>query len=449
MIQPLACYSYSVKAGELLNKNINKLLRVSLEPAGNNNVNVYLYTSKSDPEIDKKYYGKNGYVIDLPGTQIATTGNINLSKVSELVSKVNIVPFINTDNPQAAGMARVILDTRVPDLNIKVIIKPVNISNNLSDKPENTSARVYYPPGVELNQPQSMAFFTPLEEKDEPESIDPVIPYDYMIDQKLPPLIAQGYDDPRTKLQVSPPPEARPSVDPDNLEFLPDIGDVAQSQPSEEVQEGESPQPVPATTDDAIKSAIPKDVAGFIWPVCLVFIVILIAVALFILKQIKNEQARRRQKTPGIPTSPVINTTGLDTIQEMADFEEIEEIDLQEALRRKEARIASSDPFTEEVEEITVVDTKAFNKDKVLYLIRFSGMLSLIGTVDGDVTVLITFTKGELDHLASEQMILEVTKEGNVLGKEIYLVKIADWQGVVMSEDNKLSFHTNLSAPGE
>jgi hypothetical protein len=429
---------------EVNQDNNNQLLRVSLDSQDNNNVLIYLFTSKANTSVQDKYYGKKSYVIDLPDTVIATTNNINLHKVSDIIANVKIVPFLDTTNPLSPGMARIMIDSKIPDLTYKIIVKSIEVSNN---KQEAGSAKIYYPPQAEVTEPQNMAFFTPLDKKSIPE-IPQNPPSELSFDEDFTRTLAQGNPQDKTKLQVSPPADSIiPPLDNDMVQNLPEVGNVVPPGTDAEApdQEGQSPQPRPQEASDSIKSSIPKNIASIIWPICLIVLFLMALTAFFILREMKKQNQKRVKNK--IPTSPVVNIEEYNDIKEFSDFEEIEEVDIQAALKRREERAAGIEPFGDEIEEVVVVDTSELSPNKAVYLIEFTGTYSLIGTVDNEVTVLTTFHQGEIEIIDGKAPAIEVSKEGNVIGKEIYLVKIGNWQAIVMAENGSLSLHSNLSAP--
>lgn len=424
--------AYTATIDQLKQGSTNQLLRVSFEPSsGLNAVNVYLYTSESDPSIQEKNYNNNSYVIDLNNTMVATTNNINLQKVADIISNVKITPFINTSNPESSGMTRIVIDTKIPDVKFNLIVKPVKVNKNNT---ANVTAKIYYPKSDQPTEPQNMAFFTPLDEKTtskipKEKILEDIRPDDYSYISQLP-----VNED--SKLKVSPPIEAiTPGSNLTNTQNLPEMPSSITPPNTEDGanQEGQSPQPPPQNTG-SIQTVWPKDLSKTVGLILGPIIAFLILILLIIVKKLKKKP--KMQKHQG--SDPYINAGDQPNIE---GLEPIKDINLEEPSKNGNGY----SPFNSDVDEVHVIDSAEIDDKKALYLIKFEENLSLIGAVDDDVTVLNNFAPHELIESPEIPLNISVSKEGVIVGKEIYLIKISNWQGVVTAEDDVLSFHSNLT----
>lgn len=479
IVSPEISSATTTRIDQLKTNTTNQLLRVSLEPGySSNEVNVYLYTTNSTPVLNERYLTKDIYAIELLNTTIATTNNINISSVKDKVGSVKIVPFINTSKPLKTGLARIILKTKSPKTKYNIIVKPIEIK---VDNKKEVTTQVYYPPEKESHQPQSMAFFEPPDNK-----MLAQLPEETLIAQDPDeiPEIDINEDD---KLTVSPKNEPPPVFEEDSVNNLPDIGspvtsptpvpDQAQDLPGETApttpaQGSQNPPPEP-TVDQKPVSVWPKDIAKIVQCVCLPIVILLgFTICVLILKVIrggKQKQAfdsiKGMQGQPGSGEGPPVE--GFEPIeegvepepQEMQNYSPDEPQPLPADIASKlsnedEASIipeaapagmseeVAVDPFAEDVEEVILIDSFDISDTKSLYLVEAIGSIALMGVIGEEVMVLNKFQAHELPS-GPQKMI--VSKEGTIIGKEIYHVKINGWEGVVASENNHLTLHTDLS----
>lgn len=450
IFSPSHSSAYTSNLQNLNNNTENQLLRVSLNPSSvKNEVNINLFTSSSRPKLSKQRINNSEYIIELADTTIATTNNINLEKVSDLVSNVRLVPFINTDNPSQTGMTRIIINTKNPSINFNVVVKSISLSNNADNK---VSSKIYYPPKAEEpNNAQNMAFYTPLDD-----STTSNLPLEETVDKKL---IAQDFSTipeiPRndtTKLEVSPPGgSVPPPLDDSSVQNLPDLGSpVTPAMPpavssNSTTQPVQSPQP-PVEQPERMESAIPPNIAQILSLVCGLFIAGLITVAYIVVREIGKQKKNKAAK---------INNTNIEPNKDAyADLELLEEIEIESPVKAdhkshtsstpvQEIEHENSSPFGEDIEEVDLIDSVDLNEEKTLYLVNFSDSIALIGLVNEEVTVLNRFAPHETPKLPAK---IELKKEGTIVGKDIYHVKIGTWEAVLSSENGSLSLHTNLTS---
>lgn len=439
-------YSYTSTLQEMERSSSNQLLRVSLEPcADNKTVNVNLYTSNGSPTVKEKDYGDSSYIIELDNTVIATSNNISTDNVSSLIKNVKVVPYLNTSNPLMPGMARVIINAKQQGVNYKVNLKQINTPKVASNS---VKAKVYYPKKAKNEEAQNLAFFSPLDEK----TLSDIPEEELLFGNRY---LAQATPQSTPRLQLSPPTNSQNEIKLPGLEEVVNpSGPVGVSTiPPTEVpapgtppanpqattpgQEGQAPQPAPSASqqppqlpqENAAKPLIPPNILSMLTIVCpvIVFLVLLIA-GIGILKLIKS-----KKKSPSKQSSEAI---GLKDIKESAQMDDLED---------PYSSRQSMQAFNEEIEEIEVIDNASINGNKNIYLVQFCGKLSLIGSVNDNIFVLNTFHPDEFARIPQNQLHIIASKEGSALGKEIYLVKIANWQGVVIAEANQLSLHTDLT----
>lgn len=432
-----ACYGYTASFQDIKQGSTNQLLRISLEPTNNrDSVNVYLFTSLPNPQIQEKSYEDGTYIIELEDTSIATTNNINIQKVSDVIANVKIVPFIDTGEPSSTGIIRVIINSKVSNIKFKTIVKAVKLSGSNNA----VTSKVYYPPKKEIDQPQNLAFFTPLDE----DTLSK-IPKERLIAQtntQDPSIIPEIPNNQDTKLKVNPPPDSIPPVvDNNSVQSLPSVGSSVAPVANNDTgnQEGQSPQPAPTVSGSGVETVWPKNISRIVGSVCGIFLALMLLFAIMIIKSIRKQKKVKQQSFSSPPSIPYET----DPASTLEGLEPIKETDLHEP--RVDTVLDNKDPFVDEVEEIEVIDSTEINGNKALYFVQFMNNLALIGIVDGEVTVLNNFKPGEIIETPEHPLKMIVSKEGVIVGKEIYLVKISNWQGVVSSENNTLTFHSNLA----
>lgn len=413
-------YSFTTNFQDSKITGSNQLLRVSVEPTPTkDNFNIYLYTSSSNPMIQQKYSSEKTFLIDLNNTTIATTNNIKLDKISDTISGVRLVPYINTNNPSSSSSARIIIESKESNTVYNIIVKPVKLLN--STNTDLKMAKIMYPPQTDTIKPQSMAFFTPIDK-----TTTNKMPKESLSMKNYSRLLVQLPEVPDDKLKVTPP----NSYDSSFPEKLPDVSKSVTPVVAEDSHRGtESPQPPPKAASDGVKTIIPKQIAQILTCVFGIILIVIIVFIVFILKTLKKSRGKNAQPvktsdTPGIQ---------LDNMQYQQPVKDTP-IATQENL--------SPDPFVDDVEEIEVIDCAELPMEKMLYLIKCNNNLALVGSVNEDVTIINTFTP---DSFTLESLNIEVTKEGNALGKEIYSVKVQNWHGIVYFENNTFTLHTNIN----
>ncbi|MEW5818680.1 MAG: hypothetical protein AB1782_00690 [Cyanobacteriota bacterium] len=452
---PAICNAYTATIDEFNTQNANQLLRVSLEPVkAKNEVNVYLFTSEKNPGLNKMDYDHDSYVIELFDSLIATTNNINLKKVSDLISNVRLVPFINTSNPAAPGMIKIIIDAKKSDIKYNVIVKPIQLSE---EKPSQVSSKMYYPPSREPNQPQSMAFYTPLDNKTIAQ-LPPESKKDNLISQNPDVMPEVPRDD---KLRVSPPNENTnlPAIDNKEVQNLPEIGTTVEpvantsTNPTTPGQESQSSQPEPGVPNNQVQTVLPQEISKWLTVGCGFFIAVIITIAYAVVKEMRKAREKKaKQKKEGSPLPPPMP----EASEEIDGLEPIDEIVVKEPivqqipheplippdLMEEETVNSISAPFGEEVEEVNLIDSVDINDNQSIYLVEVSGKFVLIGLINENVIVLNNFQPYELPK---KNIVISLSKEGTIVGKDIYHIKIGNWEGVISSENDNISLHSNLT----
>lgn len=438
---PAECVAFAATLQDFQMQESNQLLRVAFEPSQyNNEVNVYLYTSSSNPVVKERKPEDKSYTIELLDTLIATTNNINLQKVSNLVSGVKIVPFINTNSPKQTGMTRVIIDTKVPGVKFNVIVKSINLPGQSLDK---VSSKIYYPPKDEVNQPQNMALFTPLDEK----TIAQLPPED--ANKKFlaqnPSTIPEVPTSESERLRISPPAGTTPPlIDNSTVQNLPDVSTpaTAGANTTTPAQEGEAPQPEPNIPAGGVDTVLPPQLSKWLTVGCGFVIALLLTVAYIVVREM-GKQRKSSKKKAGASLPPPVVGFG----EELEGMEPVDEVKIRElpessSSNVQEDRVMTSAPFGEEVEEVNLIDSYDISNNKSIYLVDVTENIALIGLVNEEVIVLNTFQPHEIDP---RNVRINISKEGTIVGKDIYHLKIGKWEAVLSSEGDHLSIHSNLT----
>lgn len=454
---PSECWGYATTLQEMSQQDATQLLRVSLEPAENRDtVNVYLYTSDKYPVIKEKNNSTSAHIIELYDTGISTTNNINTQRVSSLVSNVKIVPYINTSNPGSVNMTRVIIKPKVPGVKYNVFVKTLKTSGQAKNK---ISAKVYYPPKLNNNLPQSMAIFSPLdddllaqlppEKASNPGSVPTAPPIDTTNNAPVVPT--------DSKLKVNPPQTLSAPVAPQNVQNLPEISgtpvgtqtvppnlspsvppsNAATTALEEPTQGVEAPQPPPKNTQETIKTSLSQPVALALMVLSGLFLLIAMFVVFMIFKKLRD---KKKQKAINLAVEQ--ENTSIP-----AGFEELDtstvSVGSSSGTDYSIKTTTINGTLIDEVEEVVVLDGFVISETKSVFLVKFMDSISLVSSVDNEVTVLYNFASYEV---SDKNLEIKITEKYKVTGKEMIEISIGDWKAVLASENNHVSLNNVISS---